>query len=158
MRGTAAIRRAPPSIRRFTHSEIGGRESSIKPPSMSKPGLRSSTNARSSWNSRTPRGSRLPCPTTRSAGLPAAPPFSLLASFFAMARFRMSVLLLVYERVQGCCRNCRATFRAAIGDRGYPTLQQLLLGLGGADEADRQPDYEHRVRPETQKLEQRRGR
>src|SRR4051812_49242747 len=126
MRGTAAILRAPPSARRSTHSEIGGRESSMNPPSTAIAGSRSLSIAMSSWNSRAPRGSRLPCPTTRSAGFVPFLPI-LLAPFSATVRSRTSVLLVIYKRVQGRGGDRRTSLGTKVGDGGLPALQQLLL-------------------------------
>src|SRR5918998_3138025 len=155
MRGTAAMLRAPPPARRFTHSEIGGRESSINPPSTESAGFFSLTNATSSWNSRAPRGSRLPCPTMSSAG-PA--PFSMSRMFAVTARFRTSVLLVVYERVQSRRRDRGAPFGTVVRDRGQPTFYQFLFGFSGPDKTDREPDNERRFSLQFQQLEERRRR
>src|SRR5215210_1897399 len=155
--GTAAMLRAPPPASRSTHSEIGGRESSMKPPSTARAGLRFLVRATSSWNSFAPLGSLLPCPTMRSAVPPPSSPFPP-APFFAMVRSRTSVLLVIYECIQGGGSDSGAAFGTAIGDGGQPTKEQLFLGLGGADEPDREPDNECWIRAQIHQLEERRGR
>ena len=92
------------SLKLFTHSEIGGRESSMNPPSTGI-GAWSRTRETSSWNSSAPRGSRLPCPTMSSAG-------SLLVVLFPLASGRRSLNSFLLEVQEGVQRRGR--------DRGPP--------------------------------------
>src|SRR5215212_7969205 len=124
MRGTAEISRAPLSLRRFTHPEMGGRESSIKPPSTGT-GARSRTRETSSWNSPAPRGSRLPCPTIRSTGCRL-----LLVVHFPFAagpRSLKSFLLEVQECVQRRRRDRGPALGAVVRHCGQPAPDQALL-------------------------------
>src|SRR5215210_7381518 len=154
MRGTAEISRDPASTSRFTHSEIGGRESSMKPPSTDT-GARSRTRETSSWNSLAPRGSRLPCPTMSSAGSPTPLTFFPLA---ASGRSLKLFLLEVQERVQRRGGDRGPALGAAVRHRRQPALDQTLLRLCGANEPYRQPDDERRPGVQLQQLEERCGR
>ena len=104
--GTAAMFLAPLLASRFTHSEIGGHESSIKPPSTVSDGFLPRTRPTRSWNSRTPRGSRLPWPTIRSAG-----PCSCLSDpfLFNMLPLASRRFLLVVDQSVQCRRRDRGT-------------------------------------------------
>src|SRR5918999_171936 len=134
MRGTAEISRAPPSTRRSTHSEMGGRDSSINPPSIGSDGLLLRKRDTSSWNSFAPLGSRLPWPTTRSAGSPFFLPFSTTPGSLK------SSLLEIQQRVQGRRRDRRPSLGSAVRHRGQPAPDQALLRLRSPHEPDRKPD------------------
>src|SRR5919112_6328441 len=152
MRGTAEISRAPPSTRRSTHSEIGGRESSIKPPSMGSDGLFLRKRDTSSWNCFAPLGSRLPWPTTRSAGAPLFFPFSTTPGSLK------SSLLKIQQRVQRRRRDSRPPLGSAVRHRRQPALDQALLRLRSPHEPDRKPDDERGLDVHLQQLEERRRR
>src|SRR5215211_4574690 len=152
IRGTAEISRAPAETRRLTHSETGGRESSMKPPSIRRSGSLSRTRDKSSWNSSAPRGSRVPWPTIRSAG---SPPL-LLFPFAASGRSLTSFLLEVQKGIERRRRDRRSPLGTAVRHRRQPALDQLLLGLGRAYEPDRQPDHERRFHIQFHELGERR--
>src|SRR5215210_3639939 len=120
IRGTAATFLAPLSASLFTHSEIGGRESSIKPPSTVRDGFLRRTRPTRSWNSRAPRGSRLPWPTISSAG----------ASLFSQTTFLStrtvcltSFLLVVDEGVQRRRRDRGTALGSPVGDGRQAAVQ-----------------------------------
>src|ERR671917_1098838 len=85
-------------------------------------------------------------------------PFSILFLFAVTARFRTSVLLIVYERVQSRRRDSGASFGTVVRDRGQPTFYQFLFGFSGPDKTHREPDDERRFSLQLQQLEERRRR
>src|SRR5215210_4550216 len=156
IRGTAATFLAPLSASRSTHSEIGGRESSIKPPSTARDGFRRRTRSTSSWNSRAPRGSRLPWPTTRSAG----PVSFLRAPFFSemLTVCLTSFLLVIDESVQSRRSDRGPTLRSLVRDRRQAAVYKRVFRFCSPDEADGKPDHERRSHVQLEQLEERRRR
>src|SRR5918997_1874413 len=152
MRGTAEISRAPLSTSRSTHSEIGGRESSMNPPSIDSDGSFLRKRDRSSWNSLAPLGSLLPWPTTRSAGSPFFLPFATTPGSLK------SSLLEIQQRVQRRRRDRRPSLGSAVRHRRQPAPDQALLRLRSPHEPDRKPDDEGGLDIHLQQLEERRRR
>src|SRR5215203_6076229 len=153
--GTAATLLIPLSASRATHSEMGGRESSIKPPSTVNDGFLRRTRPTRSWNSRAPRGSRLPWPTIRRAGVSPFPwaPFLRIPTVCLT-----SCLLVIDERVKRRRRYRGTALGSPVGDGGQAAAQERVLRFDGPDEADGEPDHERRSHVELEQLEERRRR
>src|SRR5918997_4729876 len=152
MGGTAATLRAPTSASRFTHSLMGGRDNSIKPPSTGDPGFLCRTSSTSSWNSRAPLGSRLPWPTIRNAGAVS------LFPFLPMLTVSRIFLLKVDQGVQSRRRDRGPALGPAVCHARQTALQQRFLRLRRPDEPHREPDHERRTNVHSEQLKERRRR